>query len=67
MYVKRFGQLVRYVMDTEQSLPLLMGNPCPGESGTSPPTIPFIYPCSTLSKGLGIEESERFGATDLPG
>jgi hypothetical protein len=47
--------------------PLLMGNPCPGESGPYPPSISFIYICSTLLLGLGIEESERFGPTDLTG
>ena len=51
----------------EQSSPLLMGNPCPGEPGPLPPAIPFTPPYSTLLLGLGIEESECFGAMDLTG
>jgi hypothetical protein len=51
----------------EQSSPLLIGNPCPGEPRPSLHAIPFTYPHSTLSLGLGIEESEHFGATDLIG
>jgi hypothetical protein len=37
---------------------LLVGDPCPGESGASHRTIPIIYPHSTSLLGLGIEESE---------
>jgi hypothetical protein len=52
-------------MQGEQSSPLLMGNPCPGESGPYPPALTFTNPHSTLLLGLGIKESEHFGATDL--
>ena len=52
-------------MQGEQNAPLLMGNPCPGESGPYPPALTFTNPHSILLLGLGIEESERFGATDL--
>jgi len=62
-----YGQQVKCVVHGQQSSPLLMGNPCPGEPGTSLHAIPSIYPCSTISLGLEIEESEWFGATDLPG
>jgi hypothetical protein len=44
-----------------------MENPCPGEIGPSPLAISFTDPCSTLLLGLGIEESEHFGAMDLTG
>ena len=44
-----------------------MENPCSGELGPSLPAISFTDPCSALLLGLGIEESERFGATDLTG
>ena len=46
---------------------MLMGNPCPGESGPYLPALTFTNPHSTLLLGLGIEESEHFGATDLTG
>ena len=62
-----FGHQVKCVIHGQQIIPLLMGNSCPGEPGTSLPSIPLIYPCSTLLLGLESEESEHFGATDLPG
>jgi hypothetical protein len=43
------------------------GDPCPSELGPSFPAISSTDPCSTLLLCLGIEESERFGATDLTG
>jgi hypothetical protein len=56
-----------FAQQVKQSSPLLMVNPCPGDPGTSLLAILFIYPSSTLSLGLGIEESKHFGAMDLPG
>jgi hypothetical protein len=63
----RFRLQVWSVTHGEQSSYLLMGDPCPGEPGTSLPAVSFTYPCSTSLLGLGIEESEYFGATDLTG
>jgi hypothetical protein len=54
-------------MQGEQSSPLLMGNPCPGESGPYPPGLAFTNTHSTSLLGLEIEESEHFGAMDLTG
>ena len=48
-----------------QTSPLLMGYPCPGEPRPSLPAIVSTFPYSTSLLGLGIEESERFGAMDL--
>jgi hypothetical protein len=55
------------VTHDEQSSLLLIGYPCPDESGSSPPPITLIDSYSTLVLGLVIEESEHFGATDLTG
>jgi hypothetical protein len=58
---------VKCVTDGEQSSLLLIGNPCPGEPRPSIHAIISTYPHSTLLLGLGIEESEHFGAMDLTG
>jgi hypothetical protein len=44
---------------------MLVENSCPGEPGPSLPAIPPTDPHSTLLLGLGIEESEHFGAMGL--
>jgi hypothetical protein len=49
----------------KQSLPLLIGNPWPSEPRPSLPAIFSTVPYSTLLLGLGIEESECFGPTDI--
>jgi hypothetical protein len=67
MYRRSFGQHVRCVMQGEQSSPLLMGNPCHGESGPYLPALTFTNPHSTLLLVPVIKESEHFGATDLTG
>jgi hypothetical protein len=58
---------VKCVTHDEPNSLLLIGYPWPGEPRPSLHAMPFIYPHYTLLLGLGIEESEHFGATDLTG
>jgi len=44
---------------------MLMGDPCPGEPGASGYAIAHTNLYYTLLLGIGIEESEHFGPTDL--
>jgi hypothetical protein len=45
---------------------LLMRDPCPGKPEAYTYAMAHINLYSTLLIGLGIEESELFGSTDLP-
>jgi hypothetical protein len=49
----------------EQTSPLLMEYPCPGEPGAFSYTMGHTNLHSNILLGIGIEESERFGPTDI--
>jgi len=55
------------VVHGEQSSPMLMGNPCPGEPGPSPSAITSTDIHYAFILDLGIEESEHFDPMDLTG
>jgi hypothetical protein len=62
---RSFGQYVQCVLHYEQSSLLLMGSPCPGESGPDSSAKTLTNPHYTFILDLEIEESEHFGPTDL--